>query len=199
MAYIGSNIAVACHERNDRKIMRTNVRKIAFAGVVAALYATLTVSGAAIAYGPVQLRFAEVLCILPFFFPFSTVGLFIGCLIANILSPYGLLDIAAGSFATLISAYCTMSIGTINKESTPLKALACFPPVIFNALIIGAVIAWSMTSGTDAFWAAFAINGMQVGFGQLIVLYALGLPLMIYLPKIRLFTMLNEQYYYSIR
>ena len=174
-----------------------NTRKMAFAGVVAALYAALTVMGASFAFGPVQFRFAEVLCILPFFFPASSVGLFVGCFIANMLSPYGLLDIIAGPIATLIAALFTMSLGRGNRDGVGVKALACFPPVFFNALIIGAVIAYSSTSELYHFWQAFAVNGLQVGLGQLAVLYVLGLPLMIYLPRSGAFTQLSAQYNYK--
>ena len=172
-------------------MQRINVKKITFAAVIAALYAALTVAGAGTSYGPIQFRLAEALCVLPFFFPFTSIGLFIGCLIANIISPYGILDIVAGPIATLMAAYCTMLLGRLNRESIAVKALACFPPVIFNALIIGAVIAWSMMGGGSQFWAAFLLNGLQVGFGQLVVLYAVGLPIMIYLPKTRLYSILE--------
>ena len=180
-------------------MQNTSIRKIAFAGIIAALYAALTMVVAPISYGPVQFRIAEVLCILPFFFPHATLGLFVGCLIANFLSPYGMLDVIAGSAASLIAAMFTMSLGRINRNSTTMKALACFPPVFFNALIIGAVIAWSITQGGDAFWSAFAINGLQVGFGQLVVMYAAGFPLMIYLPKSKLYSILFDQYNFSFR
>ena len=171
-----------------------NIRKIVFAGLVAALYATMTIVIAPIAYGPVQFRLTEALCILPFFYPVTALGLFIGCVAANLFSPYGILDIVAGSFASLIAALATMQLGRLNRDSMAVKALACFPPVFFNALIIGAVIAWSMTSGGEAFWPALAVNGFQVGLGQFVVMYAAGLPLMIYLPKLRFFTLLSEQY-----
>jgi len=171
----------------------TSVRKIVFAGIVAALYATLTIAVAPIAYGPIQFRIAEVLCILPFFFPVTVPGLFIGCVIANLLSPYGMLDIIAGSSASLLAALCTMWLGRLNRSSISIKALACFPPVIFNALMIGAVIAWATTESAAAFWPAYALYGLQVGFGQLVVLYALGFPLMIYLPKLLFFRTVSKQ------
>ena len=165
----------------------TSVRKIVFAGIVAALYATLTIAVAPIAYGPIQFRIAEVLCILPFFFPVTVPGLFIGCVIANLLSPYGMLDIVAGSAASLLAALCTMWLGRLNRSSIPIKALACFPPVIFNAVMIGVVIAWASTDSATAFWPAFILYGFQVGFGQLVVMYALGFPLMICLPRFHFF------------
>jgi len=158
------------------------VRKLAFAGVIAALYATLTIAAAPIAYGPVQFRFSEALCILPFFFPFSVWGLFVGCIAANILSTLHVLDIVVGPVATLLAALCTMWAGKyLNRDLLSVKALACFPPVIFNAVIIGALIAYVTFGSTEpvGFLVAFA----WVGFGQFTVMYILGLPLMAYLAK----------------
>ena len=174
--------------------MSIQIRKIVFAGVVAAFYAALTIMIAPISYGPVQIRLAEALCILPFYYPITALGLFIGCVIANLFSPYGILDIVAGSVASLLSALLTMQLGRIKKDTITIKAIACFPPVFFNALIIGAVIAWSETNGGDAFWPALILNGVQVGLGQLIIMYAVGLPLIIYLPKSYLFSKLSGQY-----
>ena len=174
-------------------MFKVNIRQMAFAGIVAATYAALTFAVAPVAYGPIQFRIAEVLCILPFFFPITAPALFIGCAIANLLSPYGMLDVIAGSSASLLAAICTMQIGRINREKIAAKALACFPPVFFNALIIGAVIALPTTGGGEAFWPSFATFGLQVGLGQLVVLYGLGLPIMIYLPKTRLFKVLTGQ------
>jgi len=177
---------------------KINIRKIVFAGVIAALYAALTIAIAPLSYGPLQLRIAEVLCILPFFFPVAVPGLFIGCAIANLLSPYGMLDVVAGSLASLIAAICTMLIGRMsrNRESLTVKALACFPPVIFNAIIIGALIAFYMVqfNEADLFFPAFIANGLWVGLGQLVVLYAIGLPLMIYLPKTNILEKLTTLY-----
>ena len=171
-----------------------HIRKIAFAGAVAALYAALTISIAPLSFGPVQFRLAEALCIMPFFFPGTAAGLFIGCVFSNLLSPYGVLDIIAGSFATLLAALCTARIGRVNRKTPVIKALACFPPVIINALVIGAVIAWTETSGGSEFRIAFAVNGLQIGLGQLAVMYIIGMPLMIYLPKLNIFNKLSEQY-----
>ena len=175
---------------------RVNIRKIAFSGVVAALYAGLTIAIMPLSYGPVQLRISEVLCILPFFFPFSIWGLFAGCIVANIMSPYPL-DIIIGPLASLIAAVSTMYVGKMsNRERISIKALACFPPVIFNALFIGAMIAYIMVSegAADTFMPAFISSGLWVGLGQLIVLYTLGLPLMIYLPKTKLISKLTTIY-----
>ncbi|MDR2568730.1 MAG: QueT transporter family protein [Oscillospiraceae bacterium] len=176
--------------------MKISVRKIAFSGVIAALYAGMTIAIMPFSYGPVQLRISEVLCILPFFFPFSVWGLFVGCIAANILSPYPL-DVIVGPIASLIAALCTMYIGrSAGRDKLSIKALACFPPVIFNAILIGAMIAYIMVSegAADAFMPAFVSSGLWVGLGQLIVLYALGLPLMMYLPKTKIIDKLKGIY-----
>jgi len=174
-------------------LTKFSIRKIAFAGVIAALYAALTIALAPIAYGPLQFRIAEVLCILPFFFPFSVWGLFIGCIAANLLSPY-YLDIIVGPIASLLAALCTMRLGLISRERLSVKIMACFPPVIFNAVLIGAMIAYIMVSEgeAEAFMPAFLGNGLFVGIGQLGVLYVLGLPLMIYLPKTQIFSKFEQ-------
>jgi len=173
-------------------MLRVNTRKIAFAGAIAAVYAALTIALSFIGYGPIQFRVAEALCILPFFFPFSVWGLFVGCILANLISPYPL-DIVVGSLATLLAALCTSQIGKLGR-GLPMKAFACFPPVFFNAVFIGALIAWYMVGGgeADAFLPALLINGLQVGLGQAVVLYAIGLPLMVYLPKYRVYEKLLE-------
>lgn len=168
------------------------IRKIAFAGVTGSLYAALTISLSFIGFGPVQLRIAEALCVLPFFVPFSAWGLFAGCIISNLLSPYTL-DIIVGPAATLLAALCTMRIGMSKRSGTVHRVIACIPPVVINALFIGALIAFYMTSGGDAgntqtFLSAFIVCGLQVGLGEAVVMFAAGLPLLIYLPKSRLFS-----------
>lgn len=173
--------------------MNTSVRKLTFSAVIAALYAALTMLLAPISYGAVQLRLSEVMCILPFFFPASAWGLFVGCMVANLLSMFGLVDVVFGSMATLLAALCTVMIGRTGRENIAVKALACLPPVLFNAVIIGAVIAWFSTPG-DLFWAGFWVNALNVGLGEAAVMYAVGLPLMVWLPKTAFFNKLRSTY-----
>ena len=163
------------------------IRKIAFAAVIAAVYATLTISLSFMGYGPFQFRVAEALCILPFFFPFSTWGLFAGCILANLFSSFGLIDVVFGSLATLMASLCTMYLGKLGREKLSFKILACLPPVIFNAVIIGLVITFSSAGAGEAIFPLFVTNGAWVGLGELSVLYLLGLPLLVMLPKTGLF------------
>ena len=163
-------------------------RKLVFAAIVAAAYAALTLALGFISYGPLQLRVAEALCVLPFFFPFTVWGLSVGCVLANIISPLPL-DIIVGAAATLLAALCTALIGKMGRERAGAKIFACLPPVIFNAVFVGALIAYH--SG-EAFMPAFIGNGLLVGSCEFVVMYALGLPLLIFLPKTKLFGELSK-------
>ena len=115
---------------------RFTTRQIALAGIIAAIYAVMSLLSSVfgIAYGPIQCRFSEALTVLPFLFPEAVPGLFIGCVVTNLMSTVGPLDIIFGSLATLLAALWTRRM--------PNKWLAPLPPVVCNAVIIGAMIAW---------------------------------------------------------
>lgn len=162
--------------------MRTPIRKITFAAVVAAMYAGLSLAAAAISFGPIQLRVSEALCVLPFFIPCSGWGLFVGCVVANMIGGAGLPDVVFGSLATLLAALATSKIKN--------RVLACAPPPIINGIVVGAVLAKMYSPG--AFWAAYPLYAAQVFAGEAVVMYALGLPLTYLLPKINFFARLQR-------
>lgn len=157
---------------------------ITTASIIAAIYAALTYFGAffGLSYGPIQLRFSEVLTILPIFTPAAIPGLTVGCFIANIGS-FNLLDMVFGTLATLIAAILTRLFRNIKFKGLPLLAL--FPPVIVNALIIGLEIAifW-LPEGLSIY--GFLISAFEVGIGQLIVCYVLGIPFYLTVKKTKL-------------
>ncbi len=161
-----------------------SLRKLIFAALIGALYAALTVALSPVSYGPLQFRVSEVLCILPFFLPFTSWGLFVGCALANLFGGYGLPDIVFGSLATLAAAFCTSRIR--------IRPLALAPVVIFNAVVVGAVISFSATPAV--FWEGFAANALQIGVTEFGVMYLLGLPLLYLLPKNKLFNELINKF-----
>ena len=153
------------------------VRKLTTAAVVGALYAALTLLSSVfgIAFGPIQLRVSEALCVLPFLLPETAWGLFVGCWVANLISPYGPLDMVVGSLATLLAGLWTSKCRS--------RYFAPLPPVVCNALLVGTVIAWQQTGSADAFFPAFALNAMSVGLGETAVCFGLGLLLLRLLEK----------------
>lgn len=156
----------------------SKTQRLVLNGVIAGTYAALTLAASALnlAYGPVQFRFSEALTVLPFLFPGTWPGLFIGCLVANLLSPYGLMDIVVGSAATLLAALWT--------QRTRRAALAPLPPVVCNMALVGGMIAWYQVGFTETFPAVFALNALWVGIGEAAVCYILGLLLIRETPKV---------------
>ncbi len=148
-------------------------RKIVFGAMIAALYAALTLLVYPWAFGPLQLRVAEALTVLPFLFPAAVPGLFVGCLLVNLIGGFGMLDIVFGSLATLIAGVMTAKIKN--------PYLAPLPPVLVNALVIGWVMTQAFIGTPDAqpYW----VFALQVGGGQLLACYGLGLPLLLVLRK----------------
>ena len=175
--------------------MRFSVRKLTFGAVIAAVYAVLTMALAPISYGPIQFRVSEVLCILPLFFPGAVCGLFVGCALANIISSFGIADVVFGSLATLIAGLATMWCGK-KLSRVPAAVLGVLPPVVANAFIIGAVIAWASVPETSsgAFWPLFWTNALEVGLGELGVMLILGLPLALWLPRTTILERLQKLY-----
>lgn len=150
-------------------------RDLTLAAVLAAVYAALTITLPVPQYGAVQIRFAEALTVLPFLFPAATPGLFVGCIIANLFSPF-VLDVVFGSMATLLACLWTSRMTS--------RWLAPLPPVLCNAVIVGAEIAWAEAGITPAFWTAFGFNAVTVGLGELIACYALGSLLLSAMPQV---------------
>ena len=148
--------------------MRSKTQRLALNGVIAAAYAALTLVASAmnLAYGPVQFRFSEALTVLPFLFPGTWPGLFVGCLVANLLSPYGPIDIVIGSLATLLAAIWT--------EKVDRPWLAPLPPVLANTVLVGLVLAYEQAGTSAAFWPAYGFNALTVGLGEAVACYGLG-------------------------
>ena len=86
-----------------------SVRDIAYAGTIAAVYAALTIALSPISYGIYQIRVAEALTVLPYFYPPAIIALTVGCFIANIFGGQGLQDIIFGSSFTFLAGLLTMS------------------------------------------------------------------------------------------
>lgn len=164
----------------------SHVHRIAAAAILGAAYAVLTMSLAPISYGPLQFRVSEALCILPFFLPFTAWGLFAGCIMANILTG-NIFDIIFGSLATLFAGLLIARLGR-GAHTVPRQLLACFMPVIFNAVIVGAVIT-AAYEGQNIFrhFGLFLLNAGSVGLGEAAVLYLIGFPLMRALPGMKFF------------
>lgn len=148
-----------------------NTRFLIQAAIIAAVYATLTIILMPFSYGVMQVRISEALTILPYFTPAAIPGLFIGCVVSNMVGPYGLLDMVFGSSATLIAAVCSYYL-----RSKPL--LVPLPPVIANGIIIGAMLYYAYSVPMPLVACI-----LWVAAGELIACYGIGYPLLRILNK----------------
>jgi uncharacterized membrane protein len=155
---------------------RFDLHQMTIAAVIAAVYAALTLLLPIPQYGGIQLRVAEAMTVLPFFLPAAVPGLAVGCFLANLLGSPIVLDWAFGTAATLLAALWTSKVHH--------KWLAPVPPILCNAVIVGAEIAYFETLDGAAFWPAYGLNALTVGLGEAVSCCVLGGLLMAALPRV---------------
>ncbi len=141
--------------------------------LIAALYVVLTllINSVGLASGAIQIRISEALTILPIFTSAAVPGLFIGCLLSNILTDGMPLDVIFGALATLFGALGTRFL---RKR----KWLAPLPPIIANTLIVPFILQY-VYKLEDALWFLF----LTVGIGEIISAGVLGMLLYFALNK----------------
>ena len=177
---------------------------LARVGVIAAAYAACTLIAllflGSLAWGPIQFRVSEALCLLALFTPAAIPGLTLGCVIANVMNivisgtgMLGMLDVVFGSLATFAGALFTWKM-----RRHPLVALA--GPVLANALIVPAYLPLLLqgvgfytipftTISLDNSWLFMYLFGLvTTGVGEAVIMYVLGYPLARSLAKTPMFS-----------
>lgn len=163
-----------------------NHKKITYlthAASIAALYVILTLLSniLGLANYSIQIRFSEALTILPLFTPAAIPGLYIGCLLSNILTGCIFWDIIFGPLATLLGAMGTHIISKKIKWAAPL------PPIFFNTLIIPFILSYAYH-----FEGAIPYFMLTVGIGEFLSCGVLGTILLITLSKYRKYLFANN-------
>ena len=145
--------------------------------IIASLYALITLAVAPISSGLMQLRISEAMAVLPYFTLAAVPGLFVGCLVSNLLLGAALPDIIFGSLSTLLAAFITFKLKGYLRPSLA----RCFAPlsaVLINALVIGWLL-FDIYKVGSPFW----VCAMYVALGQALVCYGLGVPLLLLLER----------------
>lgn len=155
-------------------------KRLCRAGVIAGLYVALTYAFGAISYqGILQIRPAEALTTLPLFFPEAVPALWIGCMLANLGSPFIAFDVPLGGLATLAAALLTYGTGRLIKNKIAQIAVGGLFPVLVNSFVIPTVIVFlcggaeGFESTTIAYWSYFG----SLCATQALWVYGLGTPL----------------------
>ena len=151
-------------------------KRITRTAIVAAIYAATTLAIAPFAYGSIQFRISEILVLLALFDPLYISGLTLGCLIANMLGPNGLLDIIFGTLATFISLIAIYFTGKIIKNYKLKLILSSIWPTIINGLIIG----WMLNK---LYKLPLILSMGEVAIGEFVVVTIIGVPLFLFAGK----------------
>ena len=139
-----------------------STRRIVCIGLTTAIYVVLTTALPEISYNAVQFRIAEALmlfCLLDKDFVTATT---LGCFIANLLSPVGVVDVIAGTSATLLSGLC---IYIMRDKLNPITASVF--PIVFNALFVGTELYFTADTPLE-----FGV--MSVAAGEIVCVTILG-------------------------
>lgn len=150
------------------------------AAVIAAIYVVLVAVFNYWSFGPIQFRIAEALTILPFFTPAAIPGLFVGCLLSNILGGAVLADVIFGSLATLVAAF-------LSYKLRKCKWIVPIPPIVANMLVVPFVLKYGY--GMED---AIPYMMLTVGIGEVIVCGIIGMILLFSLNKHRNIIFKNE-------
>lgn len=153
--------------------MKLSAKSLARIGILAALYAVLTVALAPLSYGSVQIRLSEVMMLLCFFGSEYCAAMTLGCAVSNMFSSFALLDVPFGTLATLLSA--------IMIYRAKHFALSSLYPVLFNGLIVGGVVAYS-------FGLPYPATALSVAAGEFAAVTLIGVPVIKMLMKNTMFT-----------
>ncbi len=143
-------------------------QRLARAGLIAAIYVVLVFVLRPFSFGPIQLRVAEALTVLPILFPEAVGGLYVGVLAANILGGLGPWDIFGGSAVTLLAAYVTLRYRN--------SWLAYASPIVFNAFLISLYLHFIFEL---PYWTLV----LSIGISQTVIVLGLGVPLVRLLRK----------------
>ena len=146
------------------------------AALVGAMYFVLTwlSNFFGLASGAIQLRLSEALCVLPYFMPSATPGLFVCCLISNLSMGSVIWDTLFGSLATLIGAFVASKLK--NKWLVPV------PTVLANTVIVPFVVLFCYTPGVKSV-GVYATITAGVFAGEVLSAYVLGMLLLLALDK----------------
>ncbi len=143
------------------------------AAMIAAIYVALTGAVAPVAFGPVQFRISEALCVLPYFTAAAVPGVSIGCLLSNLLFGAALPDVIFGTLATFLGAVLSYRIRAH-------KWLVCVPPILSNTIIIPWVLRYAYGSAD-----LIPVAMLTVGIGEVLSIGVAGNLLLAALERYR--------------
>jgi len=141
-----------------------SIRKMIRAAIVLGVYVVLSLVLSSISFQVIQVRVAEMMTILPFFFPETIISLTLGCLLVNLSSPFGLVDIIGGTACTLSAALLTYACRRIRSKQA--VYIAMLPPILVNALGVGLYLSILTSPAQQFSWPLCGMIALSILIGQ---------------------------------
>lgn len=168
---------------------KRNLKSMMINIMVAAVYTAISFAVPVLSFGPLQIRFAEVLCILAIFDKKYILGVSLGCLLTNYigammgLNLLGYADVIFGTFATYVSVEFIWRLRHVKYKGFPL--LSMLMPCVVNGVIIGAELAWVIFP--SSFLSAWIIQGFYVFMGEFVACVVIGWLIFPKLKELKIF------------
>lgn len=165
--------------------MKLSISSFVKIALIAAIYSTVSLVLAPFSFGNIQVRVAEGLSLLPILSPLGILGITLGCFITNFIGVLmgvnilGFMDVFIGTFATLVASILSYKFRHITIKGFPL--LSTLMPIIINAVIIGLELTYAFAPELNLNY--FSLFAFEVGLGQFIAVYFIGLPILNALKK----------------
>ena len=157
--------------------MKLKLNDMIFASMIAALYAAVTFAVPGLSFLSVQFRLSEALITMACISPAAIPGLAVGCMIANITSPFGIADVLLGGLMTLLASLWAYFTRKITVKKMPL--LSPVGSILLNSLYVAFLDAFA--GGTSG---VFFLSFMSVFLSETLICYLLGMPLFLLVNKI---------------
>lgn len=158
--------------------------------MIGAVYTVVSLVLPMLSFGPLQIRFAELLCLLPLFGRKHILGVVLGCFLTNLIGAMmgvnilGYVDVIVGTFATYLSLELVFIFRKLTIKKNPV--ISMWMPALINGLIIGAELAYVITP--EAFMLGWLVNGFYIFVAEAIICFGIGIIIYPKLKDSRLFT-----------
>ena len=153
---------------------------IARAGITACAYLVLSLLTLPVMGGAIQFRISEALCVLPLIFPETAIGLWVGCMLSNLLGACAPLDVIFGSLITLVAGGLTYFVGKKLKKTSLKIIIGGLFPVLLNAILLPVI--WQFAYGILEY--AYPIQVLFLIVSQSLSIYGLGIVLYLNVNRI---------------
>lgn len=150
---------------------RYHVKNLVQIALIASLYVVLSLCIAPFSYGPIQIRLSEMLNLLVIYDKKYIYAVTLGCALANLASPYGIVDVIFGSASTFVTLWICYIV--IRNMTSFIKKI--WSIVIIATLLMVLIASELYVLASAPFWMTYLTVAIgefiSLGIGAIILLW----------------------------